>query len=367
MSLAALQSITSTSPYFNSHELLVHWMKKCELHIDKLEKILGESALSNLISKIQREDYAFVARCPHFRIIMKNLERRSEDSKDQKQSLYEVYERLLLAFTPFLKSRASRRESDLQAAGYDVQNSLTGPYPLLISPVINGGSNCHAESEQIKNCFLENPNAFDTKYMLTDFSSMELILLKDALQELNVLSPYLLCDVTMNVRLFAKILPATPDSSSMHMSLTTSYLPGVCFFSDGIFTDHERISESILHEALHMKYLQTIEIYSIHHTNYTGDTGRKFLCSWRPSGNIWPFSRAFGAFHVYSHLYIYYRALLEKGLPSNYRLTWVMSRMESCKLRALELRSWVDSEKEEAFTNEGIGFFNSLCKAVDTV
>jgi hypothetical protein len=114
-----------------------------------------------------------------------------------------------------------------------------------------------------------------------------------------------------------------------------------------------------------MKYLQTIEVYFLHPKSYLGDTGRKFVCPWRPNGNLWAFNRAFGAFHVYSHLYVYYCALLERGLPEKYRLSWVTTRVEECKERANELRKWVDTEKEEAFTNDGITFFETICKAVD--
>lgn len=367
MSKSILDNIISSTPYFSSHDLLIHWMSKCEGLIREVEFIIDSNIASELISSvICREDFVFLIRGPSFKTQMKKMGKALNNYQaPDKQYLRSLYDKLLLSLYPFSEFTSEVRELQLQNCGYDLSSSLTSPYPLFVSTIVNHGENCLAETEEVRDVFSKDQSSiFPTKYVIIDFSASEVLALSLGLNELSWLSPYLLFDVTMNVRFFAKIIPETPDSSSVHMSLTTSALPGICFFSDGAFAERERVSECILHEALHMKYLQTIEIYFIHPPNYTGDTGRKFYCSWRSHDNIWIFSRAFAAFHVYAHLYIYYSVLLGKGLPPGYRQDWVEERKKTCLDRTLILQQYVDSEKDQAFSFDGFKFYERLLDAV---
>ncbi len=367
MSLSTLNNIISSTPYFSSHELLVHWLSKCELLIRDVESIIDSDDASELLSSsIRREDFVFLARGPQFKTLIKKIGKTLNEYKASEElELRSLYKKMISIISPFSKLPIKTRELILQNSGHDVLSSLTSPYPLFISPLINQGTNCLAETEEVRRLFSEDQTSIlYTKYIITNFSTSEIASLRIALIELNSISPYILYDVTMNVRFFAKIIPEIPDPSSVHMSLTMSYLPGICFFSDGVFRRRESISECILHEALHMKYLQTIEIYYIHSASYTGDTGRSFYCPWRKNDNIWIFSRAFAAFHVYAHLYIYYTAMLDKGLPDGYCQDWVEERKKTCYDRSYILQEYVDCEKDQAFSFDGFKFYTSLLDAI---
>jgi hypothetical protein len=229
MSISVLNSLVSTSPFFNSHEILIHWMTKCRQLVDQLAEILRNTSLSDLLEKIEDKDYAFLARCTNFRLAMKKIEREINSPMVSKQSLYESYNYLLSTFQPFCNVGRMSRELVLDKIGYDFAHSLTGPYPLFVS-LFDHEVESSIETAPIRNLFLHESGFLESNYLLGNFSSNEVTSLRVALEELNTLSPFLLCDITMNVRLFAKIIPQTDEVDSIQMSLTTSYLPGVCFF-----------------------------------------------------------------------------------------------------------------------------------------
>lgn len=365
-SIEGLNYLLSSSPYFNSHELLAHWITKCMGYISQAERVLDINLVSSQLESFPRTDLAFLARCTNFRIIIKDIERElfSEQISKERVKCAHDYVKVQMHTLEHL-NRVDKVEL-LQAAGYEMGSVVTGPYPLFVSLLSEYGGCSMVESIPIIKYFAFCTDVTKHQYCLSEFSISEVAYLKKALENLNMISPYLLFDVSMNVRLFGKIIPIDSFRRSQHVSLTTTYLPGIVFFSQGIFSSLEMVAESIFHECLHMKYIQTMEIYHLHPPSYTGDTGRAFTPSWRPEDNIWKFNRAFGAYHVYAHLCIYYNAILESSaLPEGYRSDWITNRARECFTREQELRQYVLAEEEYAFTNEGMDFFHKIAGIVD--
>jgi hypothetical protein len=127
-------------------------------------------------------------------------------------------------------------------------------------------------------------------------------------------------EATINqaLELLQELLPVAAHSAVSHLhfiaaddfddvvgSATIAPIPGTIFLSRGTLRSPWTVAEAILHECMHLKFVELEQTHSIMARGYSEDTSPRIHPPWHPETVNWPMNRALTAAHVYVALAVY--------------------------------------------------------------
>ncbi|MDQ3775829.1 MAG: HEXXH motif-containing putative peptide modification protein [Pseudomonadota bacterium] len=127
-------------------------------------------------------------------------------------------------------------------------------------------------------------------------------------------------------RLLGELLPKLARSALNHLhlvavvtsplqvtSVTNPSIPGAAFFSPLVLKHPWRAAEFLLHEALHLKFIDLEHTHSMLRRGYAAEGSPRIRAVWnrsQPDGsNEWPANRVLTVLHVYTSLALFFRAV----------------------------------------------------------
>ncbi|MDP4228922.1 MAG: hypothetical protein Q8916_00790 [Bacteroidota bacterium] len=283
---------------------------------------------------------------------------------------YEALQKVLAGLSDSVEGDWRKRWGRL---GFESDISLTGPYPFVVTlwdPVAPQGT--WSEMRGVEKLFDEkiSTKIGSAPCKLIAFDEARAREVAGALQDLTKLSMLVGQDISINVRhycLFDFRDPEHNHESAGHIrakSLTSSSMLGCCLLSPSLFTSRYITMEALYHEALHMKYFNFISVAKIHSDGYIGDSGEQFHCTWHATNlngkPLWPFDRAFAAFHVYTHLFAFYNVVLSHPDAGPDYVEWVRERQVHIIERGTMLCDWLEGQYKKVFNENGKTFFHIL-------
>jgi hypothetical protein len=147
----------------------------------------------------------------------------------------------------------------------------------------------------------------DGGLVLTTPDAETLATLKAGVNLLHVLCPDLSRSALSHVHLIA-VVSAGPGAGLT--SLTDPLVPGTIFLSPSVLSNPWRAAEYILHEALHVKFVDLEHTHSLLSAGDDAESAPTLRPRWnRPApdnANEWPIQRALTVFQVYTHLALFF-------------------------------------------------------------
>jgi hypothetical protein len=132
----------------------------------------------------------------------------------------------------------------------------------------------------------------------------------------------------LSTRLLGRLCPLLSRSAMSHVhvvavveaspsarvtSLTNPRLPGVVFVSPAVLSDPWQAAEALLHEAMHVKFVDLEHTHSLMSERYRGERSPMIRPHWNRavpgSVNEWPVNRALTVLHVYTSLALFFIAV----------------------------------------------------------
>lgn len=124
--------------------------------------------------------------------------------------------------------------------------------------------------------------------------------------------------ISQALALLQELLPVAAHSAVSHLhfvavddfdnvvgSATISPIPGTIFLSRSVLQSPWSIAESILHECMHLKFVELEHTHSLMARGYSEKTSPRIHPPWHPETVTWPMNRALTAAHVYVALALY--------------------------------------------------------------
>ena len=383
MQIDILNALVSSKPFFKSFDLLQHLVLRNKWLIGSFEEKMGIAGDAHTVSLaldgLSLQDQAFILKSGP---IQQQIEQlffsqqldfiaiSTEDSMKQ----YAALQQILTQITS-CERRESNWESIWAARGFDTSHVLTSPFPYVVSAWSPAESEPGRwnESNDVLTLFRSHTaGLLNDSAALAPFSQLSITKLRNALKFLSAISPFLLHDVSMNVRHCCLIMQTRGESAGLEdfanmVSISDKRVPNCCFFSEKTLDDFLYLVETLYHEALHCKYFNIMRVHKIFRDDYRGYSEQYFECPWRKGedeiNRCWPFDRAFAAFHVYVHLYVLYNALLEAR--SDLDREWIVRRNSVVREKSSILREWIVKESGSVMTESGLTFLQSLVELFD--
>lgn len=124
--------------------------------------------------------------------------------------------------------------------------------------------------------------------------------------------------ISQGLALLQELLPLAAHSGVSHLhfiavddfddvvgSATISPILGTIFLSRSALRSPWTIAEAILHECMHLKFVELEHTHSIMARGYSEETSPRIHPPWHPETVTWPMNRALTAAHVYVALALY--------------------------------------------------------------
>jgi HEXXH motif-containing protein len=124
--------------------------------------------------------------------------------------------------------------------------------------------------------------------------------------------------INQGLALLQELLPVAANSAVSHLhfiavddfdavvgSATISPIPGTIFLSRSVLGSSWIIAESILHECMHLKFVELEHTHSLMARGYSEKASPRIHPPWHPETVTWPMNRALTAAHVYVALVLY--------------------------------------------------------------
>lgn len=124
--------------------------------------------------------------------------------------------------------------------------------------------------------------------------------------------------INQALALLQELLPVAAHSAVSHLhfiavddfddvvgSATISRILGTIFLSRSTLRSPWTIAEAILHECMHLKFVELEHTHSLMARGYSEETSPRIHPPWHPETVTWPMNRALTAAHVYVALALY--------------------------------------------------------------
>jgi hypothetical protein len=124
--------------------------------------------------------------------------------------------------------------------------------------------------------------------------------------------------INQGLALLQELIPVAAHSALSHLhfiavddfdtvvgSATISPIPGTIFLSRSVLRSSWSIAESILHECMHLKFVELEHTHSLMARGYSEKASPRIHPPWHPETVTWPMNRALTAAHVYVALALY--------------------------------------------------------------
>lgn len=358
----ALHDLFTGLPHFDSAKLLRNRMGLTE------QRLLAASAhdprIRPDVERFVRLDgpyRAFLVRSYPFELIVRSLERPTDERNDESRQVFESVVEKLSA----VSHDPEHMVHTCIHSGFDLEHVLTSPFPLTVSAVCPDAKNWEAALLQ---------HSFDSQFSarmgisatkVLPFSPEHLQMLHGALHYLRRVYGPVVDQVTMNVRQFGYFSFANAAESEKHsiaMAFTYRSAPGVSFFSHKAFTSPYQLAETVFHESLHNKWAVMCMLDRIFVPEYDGTSGEEFVSPWAQyeADRLWPYDRAIAAYHVYVHLYAYYGYHIENLELEAERHEYIDEKLKAIRYKMAVIGAWLESQNEKVLAESGQRVFNKM-------
>jgi hypothetical protein len=173
--------------------------------------------------------------------------------------------------------------------------------------------------------------------------------------------------INQGLALLQELLPVAAHSAVPHLHFiavddfgkvvgTISPIPGTIFLSRSILRSPWTIAESILHECMHLKFVEIEHTHSLMARGYSEKASPRIHPPWHPETVTWPMNRALTAAHVYVALALYMVAS-EAAAPE------LQARYGPCKRSPLLVDTSAAGERARSLIDLVSGYPESLGKA----
>lgn len=248
-------------------------------------------------------------------------------------------------------------------------NSLDviSPVPYLTS-LINPMSNSKLDLQDSSSITCEIYRTFPifsntySKWNIIQPNSLDIENIGNAMKILSNITPEPIEDMALNIRYIAIVELKQMNSNIIpSVSFSFQFLPGIIFLGGAVLNDPIKLIESLYHETLHNKFVNTYHAYNMFNFNILM-TVNSFACTWAKNGinTKWPFMRAFAAYHVYCHLLAFHCFIIEQ---SAYDTKWSEERIFIIKEKIQIIKTYIDDLKISGImTDLGIEYCELLYK-----
>lgn len=213
---------------------------------------------------------------------------------------------------------------------------LISPAPFTTSLITPYRTEENTIADSVIDLFYQHPglNLLRKEWGLAQPSEEELSTLSKTLIKLGQLTSEPIEDLAFNVR-YIVLLKSINANNSNNKSISFSMpsLPGIIFLGGSILSQPIELMESIYHETLHNKLINTYTAFRL--LDYKNlKSVLPFKCPWcvNNTEKEWPYMRAFAAYHVYCHLSSFHKLIIkhenELGYLSEKRLNEIIPKLQ---------------------------------------
>lgn len=371
--------LSSEGQFFDSNYILTNLVAKQEWLIDRIES--RRSALEveglllrGLVASLDRYERAFAFRSGPILNLIDRLHRLGQKAElNQGEDFIKTHGELVSIFSTFANCRSELGASSLEPwreAGFDTIAPLSQPFPLVVSAwttdfMHRSSWSESREIEKIFNTILRDLVAGGEVAALVDFPMDYIAQIKTALRQLDSISPRLLHDVVMNVRVMCHYNFAERMShvQTINTSFSHKVIPGTLFLSPRAFDSSMSAMEVIYHEALHNKLANMTAVVPVFVEGYDGFAPALFTPEWDVSNETdkyWSYDRTLASFHVYVHLASLYAALLDEGTMLDIEKHWALMRFDTSIRKGKIIRGWLKQYNPKMLSALGQVFVQNL-------
>ncbi len=332
---------------------------------------------TSLLSSVSWQGQAFLLKLSIVRAFIDEIASiiNSETVGDARTQLLEQLAKITTIFQAYISANGDI--SRLAELGFDMQYPLTEPFPFVTSAWCKPSYSLpFNESLEVERLFMKHMSkeAGAEKCVLREMPENVRLRAEECLDFLQSISEKLLHDISIHVRHLVMIdferwsTMTEDDYREIGQSISSHLVPSCCFFSWHSISKKEKFAEAIYHEALHKKLSNILIAESIFKQNYSTKVSPKFLSYWNHdtewNPRYWEFDRALYAFHVYTHLVVFYGVLLEERPELDISTSFSLSQHQLAVERATALGEWLTNNAPQCVTERGMELIEALHTAV---
>jgi len=164
---------------------------------------------------------------------------------------------------------------------------------------------------------------------------------------------------------FAVVMGEFTDGKAFK-SLTVPGLPGVMVLSPGVLGDHLQAAEALVHESVHLKYLDIDYFQHLFQVGFRAELSPRVTPTWHENtrfGN-WPVDRVLTSMHVYTALAVFFALAAEQSaLDAGIEPARWTARAMQCTNRAFWLLQKA-REHSQVLTDSGRNFVEWIARVL---
>ncbi len=341
------QGALRVSPLLSSRAIMTVLTRKYKEAAEMLCGIDG-----NQHSELSTDEILMLIRTPSYRLLLEKSYSKLIGKPVPDDSFFER-----------LYNIGIDRESLIRMSS-NTTNDLIVPAPFLTSllyPPPNSNKRYQDSSSLVCEIY-KTFNIFSgisSKWSITKPTTSDIEMIKAALQDLGKIALEPIEDIAFNVRFIAVAESSIQQSDvSFGASFSFLFLPGIIFLGGFFLKKHEELIESLYHESLHVKWVNTYHAYDMLRFELLLDIER-FICPWATNDEDrqWTFTRAAAAYHVYCHLLAFHRLIVKQRGPYN---EWSSKRIPTIREKLQILGEYINRTRSKCMTDLGIQYFDLL-------
>jgi hypothetical protein len=363
-----LISLFSSKSYFTSEFIFQELTNRLIGVLYRAEEFLntGED-ISKILNELSDATYLFLFRSGPVQILIERIENllyHDTPNIEDVSTCYILFKQILMY--------VYENQNKAILTFFEISQPLTEPFALSV--IAFDPNNVDSDFDKWNECSEINKGFYSIisketgkpYTVLRSFTPNYINDLKTALSLISTFFPYILYDLSINLKHICLYdiaewneYPNKRDNIST-FSCSDRRLLSCIFLSVKSFVSVHKLFEAIFHEALHLKYFNATRALPLYKKTYRGSSNDEFKCPWRKnSARPWKFDRTFAAFHVYVHLFVAYKALLQietTDIPQD----WIIERTRICFEKANIISEWIDVQYDEVMQSEGKNFYSDL-------
>lgn len=172
---------------------------------------------------------------------------------------------------------------------YLLTESINSTYELItptpfntsvIDPSLVLSENFHASTSIVCNIFYKFSEfaSISERWNIIKLTEKETGLLKQAILQLGKIALEPVEDIAFNIRFIAVLQNNRFEkASTQNISFSSQFLPGIIFISQSMLLNTPELLETLYHETLHIKWVNTLDAYKLINLNLIGETNILFV------------------------------------------------------------------------------------------
>lgn len=340
-----LSGALSVDPMFSSRAIMTLLTRKYTNAAKAMFRTENEH------SELSDDEILMLLRTPIYRLLLQLQDNKTKGIVAPNNSLFDQLDSLSIDRQILMKS--SNHVLD-----------LITPAPFLTSLLepSKRGTNDDFDSSSLLFDIFENLPAFSkisSKWNIRKPTNLDLEMIKSAFLEFGKIATEPIEDIAFNVRFIAVLEPNTLESVvTRRISFSSQFLPGIIFMGGTILQDSVLLVETLYHESLHIKWINTLHVYSLIYFEKLPIV-EKFFCPWKKGSEDkeWTFMRAVGAYHVYCHLLAFHRLIVYKGVINT---VWSSQRIPIIREKLQIISEYINRFRYKSLTTLGIKYLELL-------